>query len=63
MIETLAQIVADHFCAGLVLQDDRVIEASPIVGYMKKQRWTRERVRGYCRDKGWTVSVVWEMKP
>ena len=61
MKETLAQIVSPHFNAGIVLQGNRVIEAAPIVGYMKRGRWTRERVRAYCAEKGWTVSVVWEM--
>lgn len=58
--EILAQIGAPHFHAGIVLWDDRVVEAAPIVGYMKK--WSRSRVRGYCKTKGWKVSVVWEMK-
>ena len=48
------------FCCGIVLQNDRVVEAAPIVKRMKG--WTRMRVRSYCRDKGWKVSVVWEMK-
>lgn len=62
MIETLATIDAPHFYAGIVLQNDKVIEAAPIVGYMKKQRWSRDRVRAYCKDKGWTVTVVWQME-
>lgn len=62
MIEILAQIRADHFTAGLVLWDDVVIEAAPILGYMKKQKWTRDRVRLYCRDKGWEISVVHELR-
>jgi hypothetical protein len=60
MKETLAAIDAPHFYAGIVLQNDRVIEAADIVKYMRK--WTRDRVRGYCKDKGWKVSVVWEME-
>jgi len=60
--EILAQIRGDHFTAGIVLFDDRVVEAAPIVGYMKKQRWSRDRVRNYCRNKGWEVSVVWQME-
>ena len=59
--ETLATISAPHFTAGVVLWDDAVVEAAPIVGYMKKGRWSRDRVRSYCRDKGWKVSVVYEM--
>lgn len=60
MIETLAQIEAPHFSAGIVLFDDVVVEAAPIVGYMKKGKWTRERVRDYCKGKGWRVSVIYQ---
>lgn len=34
--EILACIDAPHFNAGVVLWDDKVIEAAPIIGYMKK---------------------------
>jgi hypothetical protein len=67
MKETLAQIEAPlfnplgGFCAGIVLWDDRVIEAAPIVKYMAKQRWTRDRVRDYCRQRGWRVIVVHQL--
>lgn len=60
MTETLAQIDAPHFCAGLVLWDDRVEEAADIVKYMRK--WNRDRVRDYCKTKGWRISVVWQME-
>jgi hypothetical protein len=56
--EVLARIKADHFTAGVLLFDDVVVEAAPIVGYMKKQKWTRDRVRDYCKAKHWEVSVV-----
>lgn len=59
-IETLAQITAPHFTAGIVLQDDRVTEAADIVRYMK--RWSRDRVRNYCAGKGWRIVVVWQME-
>jgi hypothetical protein len=62
MIEILAQIKAPHFTAGLVLFDNTVVEAAPIIGYMKKQKWSRDRVRSYCQDKGWDISVVYQMK-
>ena len=48
--------------AGLVLWDDIVVEAAPIIGYMKRGRWTRDRVRAYCERQGWKVSVVHKMK-
>jgi hypothetical protein len=60
--EILAQIRGDKFYAGIVLWDGHVVEAAPIVGYMKRGKWTRERVRDYCRQKGWKISVVHETK-
>jgi hypothetical protein len=60
MKETLAVIDAPHFYAGIVLWDDRVVEAADIVKYMR--RWPRERVRDYCRKKNWRVSVVHEIE-
>jgi hypothetical protein len=65
MIEILAQVKApkpSQFVAGLVHWDDIVVEAAPIIGYMKRGRWTRDRVRAYCERQGWKVSVVHEMK-
>lgn len=60
MREILAVIDAPHFYAGIVLWDDRVTEAAHIVKYMRK--WSRDRVREYCREKGWRISVVYEMQ-
>jgi hypothetical protein len=59
VVEILAQITAKKpvkFCAGIVLWDDKVIEAAPIVQWMK--RWDRNRVREYCRKRGWKISIV-----
>ena len=37
--------------------------AAPVVGYMKhKPAWHRARVRKYCAEKGWEVSVVHEIE-
>lgn len=58
IVEILAAVEAPHFFCGIVLWDDVVIEAAPIVAYMK--RWSRGRVRTYCQDKKWRVSVVSE---
>jgi hypothetical protein len=60
MTEILAIIDAPHFYAGIVLWDDRVVEAADIVKYMHK--WNRARVREYCRHKGWVVSVVYQIE-
>lgn len=59
-IETLATINAPDFFAGIVLWDDRVVEAADAVKYMR--RWSRSKVRDYCAAKGWRVSVVWRME-
>jgi hypothetical protein len=58
VIETLAVIDAPHFNCGIVLWDDKVVEAAPIVRYMKG--WSRSRVRDYVKGKGWTIAVVYE---
>jgi hypothetical protein len=64
MIEILAAIRGEtskgSFHAGLVLWDDKVVETAPILGRMKG--WSRDRVRNYCRDHDWKISVVWEMQ-
>lgn len=65
MIEILATIDAPGpkgFNAGIVLWDDVTVEAAPIIGYMAKQKWTRDRVRAYCAERGWTVSVVYRQE-
>jgi hypothetical protein len=58
VIETLAQIRGSNFVAGIVLHDDVVVETAPIV--RKMRRWSRDRVRDYCRKIGWDVRVVTE---
>lgn len=62
MTETLAVIDAPHFYAGIVLWDDRVVEAADIVWWMKKRKLSRAQVRAYCADKGWKVSVVYQQQ-
>lgn len=60
IIETLAQITTpDGKCGGLVLWDNTVVEAADVFKYMRK--WSRDRVRSYCQQRGWKVSLVWEM--
>jgi hypothetical protein len=41
VIEILAQISAPHFVAGIVLVDDRVTKAAPILHFMRG--WSRDR--------------------
>jgi hypothetical protein len=56
MTEIVAVIDAPHFYAGIVLVDDKVTRAAPIVKYMRG--WSRDKVRTYCQSKGWHVAVV-----
>ena len=53
---TLVQITAPHLCAGIVVRDDVVAEAAPILAWTIGKR--RDWLRGYFRDKGWTAVVV-----
>lgn len=65
MIETLASIDAPGkkgFRAGVVLWDDVAVEAAPIIGYMARQKWTRDRIRHYCTERGWSVSIVHQIE-
>ena len=52
----LLRITAPHLCAGLVLKDDVVIEAAPILKYM--QGWTYNKVLNYCWLKKWNIERV-----
>ena len=58
--QTTENQVREIAAAGFAIEQHRVVEAAPIVGYMKKQNWTRTKVRDYCRTKGWKISIVHE---
>lgn len=52
----LYQVKAPHFCAGLIVDETRVIDAAPIL------RWSMGKTRKYLKDyferKGWKVAFV-----
>ena len=52
----LVQVTAPHFCAGIVLDGPTVVEAAPVVHYMRG--WPASRAVAYCRRKGWAWRVV-----
>jgi hypothetical protein len=52
----LLQITAPHFCAGVDLENNKVIAYAPIVKYMKG--WTENKIRNYCKSKKWDVKEV-----
>jgi hypothetical protein len=49
VIEILAAIDAPHFFAGIVLWDDKVVEAADIVKYMR--RWPRSIQVVYLQER------------
>jgi hypothetical protein len=53
----LAQVTTDHYCAGLVIEDDHVIEAAPIIKWTIG--WHRYRLLKYFRERGDKVEAVW----
>ena len=54
----LIRIKSSYFVAGVVLENAKVIQAAPIVNYMRG--WSVENVIEYCRAKGWKVQVLRE---
>ena len=55
-IEMLVAVDAPHFYAGIVLTDDVVTRAAPILKWTigKRRTWLAD----YFRQKGWKASVV-----
>lgn len=54
--ETLYQITAPHFCAGIIVENNVIIKAAPIL------RWMTDKdigfIKEYCKKKKWTVYKV-----
>jgi hypothetical protein len=44
---------------GVVLWDDKVVEAAPF--FRKMKGWSRDRVRAFCAKNGWKVTVVHQL--
>jgi hypothetical protein len=62
----IAQITAPHFCACLVLANDRVDRAAPIIAWMTGKPLAF--VRSYCARKRWLLTIhhdddSWEFDP
>ena len=43
------------FDAGVVIENDTVIRAAPIVKFMRG--WSADQLRRYCREVGWEALV------
>jgi hypothetical protein len=55
-VTVLAQITTNRYCAGVVLENDRVIEAAPILRWLIG--WHRYRLLKYFRERGDKVEAV-----
>jgi hypothetical protein len=47
------RIVGPNFVAGLVISNDRVIHAAPILGYVRG--WPTERIVALAQRRGWVI--------
>ena len=54
--ESLHAVDAPYFYCGVIVRHGRVINAAPIVHYLKG--WDRERVQRYAQRRGWQVAAV-----
>lgn len=52
----MIRLTSKWFCAGVVLQKDRVIRCAPILSYM--QGWTRKRVLDYANGRFWKAEEI-----
>jgi len=63
MIETVLRIGPQNtrsFFAGVVLQNDVVVETHPPMLMRLMHDWSGDRVSEYCVARGWNVEVVQE---
>jgi uncharacterized protein involved in copper resistance len=52
----LWRIVAPHFVAGLIVENGRVREAAPILGWTQNRSWGA--IKRQMRAKGWHVEPL-----
>ncbi len=52
----LIQITAPYFCAGLMINNERVLYAAPIIHYMVG--WSVDSVIDYCLVRHWTCRII-----
>lgn len=53
----IVQVTCERFCAGAVIENDRVIEAAPIIAFTVG--WHRARFLTYFRKRYYKVEPVW----
>ena len=60
-MNTNLRIVGPNFVAGLIISNDRVIRAAPILGYAIG--WTTERVSALAQRRGWSIEHDQRQQP
>lgn len=53
---SLLRIVSSFFVAGAIVRDGRIVDAAPIIGWMRGR--SVEYVRGYVARRGWAAEWV-----
>lgn len=53
----LVRVTSTNFCAGLVLENDWVVRAAPIL--RRFVGWHRAHLASFLRRQGYQVEVVW----
>lgn len=56
MSEAIFQITAPHYCAGLAVEDGRVVWAAPILKWTKGKTW--RKTKQYFDERGYTVHLL-----
>lgn len=59
--DVTVRITAPHFCCGIVFRNQIVVEAAPIVKYMKG--WNGAAVEKFLKNKKWRGEIVPAVKP
>lgn len=57
----LIRVQAPHYCAGLIVEDERCTEAAPILGWALGKPWAE--LRRYFARKGFGVIVMSDPRP
>ena len=52
----MIRIESHYFVVGVIITDEIVVRAPPIVKYMKG--WSVQRVTNYCEKKGWKMTKL-----
>lgn len=52
----LYQIISNYFVAGIIVNNDNIIEAAPIIYYSKKMGL--KKFINYCSQKEWQILEI-----